>query len=128
MYCVISDDTVLASITIPVVLMFFPLMKQYLLVLPNTSEYCVISEQNISTTGMLILVCTASLVDTDVLFTNDAVHSSINIPVVLMFFPLMTQYLLVLTFLLHISTTVMVILLSTATLVDRTSVQQECEY
>ena len=29
----------------------------------NTSEYCSISGQNISTTGMIILVSTASLVD-----------------------------------------------------------------
>jgi hypothetical protein len=47
---------------------------------------------------------------TDVLSTNDAVLTSINIPVVLMFCPLMTG---------------MVILVSTVSLVDRTSVQQE---
>jgi hypothetical protein len=69
--------------------------------------YSVITGQNISTTGMVILVSTASLVDIAsvqqewVLSTNDAVLTSITIPVVLMFFPLMTQYILVLTFLLY---------------------------
>jgi ABC-type multidrug transport system permease subunit len=67
---------------------------------------------------------------TDVLFTIGAVLSSITIPVVLMFCPLMEQYILVLPFLScisgqNISTTGMVILVSTAPLVDRTSVQQE---
>jgi hypothetical protein len=63
---------------------------------------------------MVILVSTAILV---VLSTNEAVFTSITIPVVLIFCPPMTQYLLVLPFLL--------ILVSTATLVDRTSVEQE---
>jgi hypothetical protein len=49
----------------------------------NTSEYCFISGQNISMTGMVILVSTVPLV-------------SITIPVVLMFCPLMEQYSLVL--------------------------------
>jgi hypothetical protein len=65
--------------------MFFPLMKQYLLVSTtgmvilvntsslvdrtsvqhdvNTSQYRFISGENISTTGMVILVSTASLVE-----------------------------------------------------------------
>jgi hypothetical protein len=40
-------------------------MMQYILVLPflNTGEYGFISGQNISTTGMVILVSTATLVD-----------------------------------------------------------------
>jgi hypothetical protein len=74
----------------------------------NTSMYCSISGQNISTTGMVILMSTPSLVvrtsvqqDTDVLSTNGAVLTSIAIPVVLMFCPLMEQYLLVLPFLLY---------------------------
>jgi hypothetical protein len=48
---------------------------------------------------MVILVSTATLMDrtcTDVLSTNEAVLTSITIPVVLMFCPLMEQYLLVL--------------------------------
>ena len=56
----------------------------------NTSEYCSIRRQHISTTGMVILVNTASLVD----------RTSVR-------------------------TTGMVILVSTALLEDRTSVQQE---
>jgi hypothetical protein len=83
-------------------------------------------------TGMVILVSTASLEDrtslcschTDVLSTNEAVLTSITILVIQMFCPLMKQYSLVLPFLSYrcISTTGMVILVSTATLVDRTSV------
>jgi hypothetical protein len=46
-----TNVAVLNSFTITVVLMF------------NTSMFSVISGQNISTTGMVILVCTASLVD-----------------------------------------------------------------
>jgi hypothetical protein len=58
-------------------------------------------------TGMVILVSTAPLVEyyhschTDVLITNEAVLTSITIPVVLMFCPLMKQYSLVLPFLLY---------------------------
>jgi hypothetical protein len=66
---------------------------------------------------MVIVVNTASLVDsscTDVLSTNEAVFTTITIPVVLMFCALMEQYILVLT-----------LLVSTASLVDRKSVQQE---
>jgi hypothetical protein len=64
-----TNESVLTSITIPVVLMFCPLMKQYSLVLPlydrnsNTSEYCFITGHSISTTGMIILVSTASLIN-----------------------------------------------------------------
>jgi hypothetical protein len=61
-----TNEEVLTSITISVIQMFCPLMKQYSLVLPflgNTSEYCSVSGQNISTTGKVILVSTASLVD-----------------------------------------------------------------
>jgi hypothetical protein len=60
-----TNGPILTIITIPVILMFCPLMRQYLLVLPfgNTSEYWSISVQNISTTGMVILVGTASLFD-----------------------------------------------------------------
>jgi hypothetical protein len=70
--------------------------------------------------GMVILGRTASLVDrtsvyhsccTDVLYTNEAVLTSITIPVIQMFCPLG-----------------MVILVSTASLVYRTSVQQEWKY
>jgi hypothetical protein len=85
------NEAVLTSITIPVVLMFCPLMKG------NTSEYCFISGQNICMTGMVILVSTASLVDRT--STNGAVLTSINIPVIQMFCPLMKQYSLVLPFL-----------------------------
>jgi hypothetical protein len=72
----------------------------------NTSVYCSISGQNIGTTGMVILVSTASLVDrtscrTDVLSTNEAVVTSVTIPLILMFCPLMEQYSLVLLFLLY---------------------------
>jgi hypothetical protein len=68
----------------------------------NTSKYCFISgRQSISTRGIVILVTTAPLVDrtscyTDVLSTNDAVLTSITIPVAQMFCPLMEQYSLVL--------------------------------
>jgi hypothetical protein len=65
-----TKDAVLTSITIAVVLVFCPLMKQYSLVLPLLlywcsvhSMHCVISGQIISTTGMVILLSTASLVD-----------------------------------------------------------------
>jgi hypothetical protein len=64
----------------------------------NTSEYCFISGQNIGTKGMVILVSTASLV---VRISNGAILTSIIIPVVLMFCPLMEQYSLVLPFLLY---------------------------
>jgi hypothetical protein len=57
----------------------------------NTSGYCFISGQNICMTEMVILVSTA-----DVLSTNGAVLTSITIPVVLIFCPLMKQYSLVL--------------------------------
>jgi hypothetical protein len=63
-----TNEAVPTSITIPVVLMICPLTEQYSLVLPfhlrngNTSEYCFISGQNIGTTGIVILVSTASLV------------------------------------------------------------------
>jgi hypothetical protein len=66
--------------------------------------YSVISGQNISTTGMVILEGTASLLDIASVqqeSTNDAVLNSITIPVVLKFCSLMTQYILVLTFLLY---------------------------
>jgi H+/Cl- antiporter ClcA len=52
----------------------------------STSEYCFIRGQKIGMTGMVILVSTAT---------------SITIPVVLMFCPLMKQYSLVLPFLLY---------------------------
>jgi hypothetical protein len=96
--------------------------------------YSVISEQNISTTGMLILVCTASLVERtsvqqewqyyhslcpDVLCTDRAVLTSITIPVVPMF--CLLKYISGQ----NISTTGIVLLVSTGPLVDRTSVQQE---
>jgi hypothetical protein len=58
---------------------------------------------------------------TDVLSTNEAVLTSITISVIQMFCPLMKQYSLVLPFLM----TEMVILVSNASLVVRTSVQQE---
>jgi hypothetical protein len=70
-------------------------MEQYLPVLPflsylydrngNTDKYCSISGKNISTTGMVILVSIAPLAD--------------RTSVVLLFFPLMEQYLPVLPFL-----------------------------
>jgi hypothetical protein len=49
-----NNEAVLISITITFVLMFRN---------DNTSEYCSIIGRNISTTGMVILVSTASLVD-----------------------------------------------------------------
>jgi hypothetical protein len=66
-----TNGAVLTSITIPVIQMFCPLMKQYSLVLPlllyrcsiHSSKYCLISGQNISITGMVIIVSTAPLVD-----------------------------------------------------------------
>jgi hypothetical protein len=70
---------------------------------------------------MIILVSTVSLVV--VLSTNGAVLTTITIPVVLMLCPLMKQYSLVL--LPVVLMTGMVIVVSTAPLVDRTSVQQE---
>jgi hypothetical protein len=66
-------------------------------------------------TGMVILVSTAC--HTDVLSSNEAVLTSITISVIQRFCPLMKQYLLLLPFL-----SGMVILVSTASLVDRTSV------
>jgi hypothetical protein len=54
-----TNGAVLTTITIPDVLMFCPLMKQYSLVLLPV----VLSGQNFSTTGMAILVSTAPLVD-----------------------------------------------------------------
>jgi hypothetical protein len=65
--------------------MFWPLMKQWT-EHPydrngNSSEYCLISGQNICMTEMVILLSTASLV-VDVLSTNEAVLTSITIPVV----------------------------------------------
>jgi hypothetical protein len=75
-------------------------------------------------TGIVILVSTDyHSCHTDVLSTNEAVLTSITIPVIQMFCSLMKQYLLVLPF--NICMTEMVILVSTASLVDRTSVQQE---
>jgi hypothetical protein len=50
-----TNVAVLTSITIPVIQMFC--------INGNTSEYCFISGQKIGTTGMVILVSTASLVD-----------------------------------------------------------------
>jgi hypothetical protein len=66
-------------------------------------------------TGMVILVSTGPLEErTYVPSSNEAVLTSITISVIQMFCPLMKQYSLVLPFL--------VILVSTATLMDRTYV------
>jgi hypothetical protein len=80
------------------------------------------SGQNIYMTGMVILVSTAPLEDS--IPSNGAVLTSFTILLVLMFCTLTEQYLLVLPFLSYRSsvTTGMVILVRTASLVDRRSV------
>jgi hypothetical protein len=113
--------------------------------------YCIISGHNIRTTGMVILVSTASSFQecsstqqyyhsccTDVLSTNDAVLNSITIPVVLKFWlhywkerqynrnGNTSQYCSISAQ--NMSTTGMVILVNTASLVERTSIQLEWQY